>query len=81
MKHARASVITVVTQTDAAEVQIEITDNGCGFDVEATRRTSPGRGMQNIARRAAALDARIIITSEPGTTRVTLCLPRARTVR
>jgi signal transduction histidine kinase len=77
LKHAQATVIRVETRFDAQNVWIRLTDNGCGFDVSATKqRPDRGRGIQNFERRAATLGGEIQIDSRPGATTVTVMLPR-----
>jgi signal transduction histidine kinase len=77
LKHAHATTIRVETGFDATHVWIRLTDNGHGFDVVTARhRSDRGRGLQNLERRAASMSGSVQIESRPGTTTVTLQLPR-----
>ncbi|MGH8176342.1 MAG: sensor histidine kinase [Steroidobacter sp.] len=77
LKHASADVIRVETGADDTHVFIRLLDNGRGFDVAAKNDKPTGRGLQNLQRRAAALNGRIDIASRPGETIVMLFLPLA----
>jgi signal transduction histidine kinase len=60
-------------------VLVEISDDGCGFDVNAVPGESAhgGLGMQTMSERAAALGGKTIVSSAPGKgTRVVIELPR-----
>jgi signal transduction histidine kinase len=78
LKHARASHIRVETTFDAQSVTIRLIDDGAGFDVEAARASPTGRGLQNLARRAATLNGTIELRSRAGETVLELRLPRER---
>ena len=77
IKHARATEIMISARptgldTDQPGVMVRITDNGIGFDLNSARR---GRGLDNLRRRAADLNADIAIDSTPGRgTRIALQL-------
>jgi signal transduction histidine kinase len=78
VKHAHAHTITVSTGTahgphGTPGVFVEVRDDGCGI---ATHNDG-GRGLSNMARRAAALDGRISVDSGSGGTAVRLWLPLA----
>jgi len=67
IKHARATEITISARptgldTDQPGVMVRISDNGIGFDLNSARR---GRGLDNLRRRAADLNASITIDSKP----------------
>jgi signal transduction histidine kinase len=78
LKHAKATVIRVDTSADVDSVTIKLIDNGLGFDVAGLQASPTGRGLQNLKRRAATIEAQIQIASRPGQTIVTLRLPRER---
>jgi signal transduction histidine kinase len=76
VKHAQARTIQVATGTAEGSrgdpgILIEIRDDGRGFAPQAGR----GRGLANMARRAAALDGRFDVESAAGGTCVRLWLP------
>ena len=62
-------------QENSGSIRLEISDDGIGFDPNATQ--SSGRGLQNISARAETLQAKLKIVSQPGAgTRVVLDIPR-----
>lgn len=58
------------------QVTIKLIDNGVGFDVPEQTKDRSGRGLQNLQRRAATLQGKVVVLSVPGETTVTLTLPR-----
>jgi signal transduction histidine kinase/putative methionine-R-sulfoxide reductase with GAF domain len=73
LKHAHASTIQVLLRAENGQVELEIVDNGRGFDPE--ERPPGGMGLANMRERAAALGGRFEVTSAAGQgTRVSLRL-------
>lgn len=71
-KHSGASTVGVVLTELAGGVELEITDDGCGFAVEE----SHGFGLDGMSRRLAELDGELAVTSSLGDgTRVLASLP------
>ncbi|MFF3129538.1 sensor histidine kinase [Streptomyces sp. NPDC057908] len=71
-KHSGASTVGVVLTELAGGVELEITDDGCGFLVEESR----GFGLDGMRRRLAELDGELAVTSSLGDgTRVLASLP------
>ncbi|ADI12802.1 putative two-component system sensor kinase [Streptomyces bingchenggensis BCW-1] len=71
-KHSGASTVGVVLTELAGGVELEITDDGCGFVVEESR----GFGLDGMRRRLAELDGELAVTSSLGDgTRVLASLP------
>lgn len=62
-KHAEASVVVIHLQNDGNELQLEITDDGKGFDEAKIKR---GLGLTNMRNRAETLGGTFEIISEPG---------------
>jgi len=77
IKHANATEVRVATRCDAGVVQVTISDNGEGFDVEHALGKR-GKGLSNQMRRAHAIGAAIAWDSSAGGTRLTLKLPLVR---
>jgi signal transduction histidine kinase len=75
LKHAQARAIHVATEVTGAHVVVSVVDDGVGFDLAHPR---PGRGLDNLRRRAEEVGGQIEITSRPGATRVKLLLPITR---
>ena len=71
-KHADATVLRVDV-TSNGELRVTVTDNGHGFRPE---NVSSGFGLESMRQRAAIIDARLTVTSEPQNgTRVELAMP------
>ena len=63
IKHAQASQVEVSARMqDSEHLKISITDNGCGFDPQAS---CDGRGLDNLFHRASELDGELTINSQP----------------
>ncbi len=66
-RHANASRVTVSLENNAGGIEVEIADNGCGFDLkryETTPRT--GRGLEMIRERAEELGGKLTIETGLG---------------
>lgn len=74
MRHAGAGQVTVhLGQSVPGRVELDVRDDGCGFDVA---RETKGLGLLGAAERAAALGGTLQIESRPGSgTRLRLHLP------
>jgi len=67
IKHAEATVITVVLNYQNNLVEIEISDNGKGFISKSSQSpTGKGTGLMNIVKRAAYIDGTCQVNSFPG---------------
>jgi signal transduction histidine kinase len=77
-KYAQASSATVRLRKDGEELSVEVTDDGRGFDVNATTR---GNGLTNMEDRLDALGGTLHIVSSPGSgTTLRAVLPFASAV-
>lgn len=67
LKHASATRVELQINQDAEEISVILEDNGCGFDVEATRT---GIGLTNLVERIAQFNGKVEINStlQNGTT-------------
>lgn len=63
LKHAKADEITIRIQKKNAAVSLIVKDNGKGFDLTTKKE---GIGLENIRRRALALDGTVKIITSPG---------------
>lgn len=76
LKHARASKVSVRLTADEQQVEMEISDDGRGFDAAETAVTSDGIGLKSMRERAEALGGTVTLQSTPGQgTMVRVCLP------
>jgi signal transduction histidine kinase len=75
VKHAQANRVTLRLNYDYQDLQLEIVDNGLGFDRDGS---FPGHlGLLSMRERAARLNAAITIDSSPGMgTRIAVRIPR-----
>ena len=74
LRHAHATRIDVRVARVQSTVELEVADNGVGFDVSAHART--GFGMDGMRERAAAVRASLSVLSSPGQgTTVRVCAP------
>jgi signal transduction histidine kinase len=78
VRHSGATVITVRLRGAAPEVaELEVTDDGHGFDVAGRESGGGGLGLRAMRDRVAEHGGRIVIESSPdGGTRVRACFPR-----
>jgi len=77
LKHAHAKTVTLSTRLEGRMVQVQITDDGAGFDPATV---AGGRGLRNLQQRATRLAGRLEIDSRAGAgTTVRLSLPLERT--
>ena len=73
LQHAAATRVAVSLVREGERLLLEVQDNGRGFRGE---RVEPGMGLAQIARRARALNAEMLIDAAPGAgTRISLMLP------
>lgn len=63
LKHSEATLISVSLTHKPLQLELQITDNGKGFDPLKKGR---GIGLANISNRAAVLNGRVSINSAPG---------------
>jgi len=79
-KHANASRVDVVFESQEHGLCTTVTDDGVGFDVEATLAVvRPGHlGLKAMRERAELADGWLRIESRPGTTKVTFWIPERR---
>ncbi len=83
VKHSRAASCEVLVRREPGCIQVEIVDDGCGFDLEQTeydRSTGGGNGLSNIRERARLLGGSVDIRTAPTFgTRILLVVPDAGT--
>lgn len=65
LKHAQAHNVTVILRCDAAAVEVQIKDDGIGFDLQHAR--TGGLGLRTMRERADLLGGTLDILSAPGT--------------
>jgi signal transduction histidine kinase len=65
LKHARATSITVFVRTNGKRIEVEVIDNGCGFEPEKLNG-QPGLGLISMRERAEQMGGEIEIESKLG---------------
>jgi signal transduction histidine kinase len=77
LQHAQAKALRVEAYAepeqqnpDQLPIVVRVVDDGCGFDVQSTRR----KGIASMRERAAAIGAHLNLTSQPGQTVVEIRL-------
>lgn len=65
LKHSEAARVTITLRASAHAVELEIADDGVGFDPAAAQKAG-GMGLGNMIERAAALGGQIEVLSEAG---------------
>ncbi len=66
-KHAAARRVTVHLHFTASTIDLEVADDGVGFDLQAVRSEGRGSGgLRSIAERAARVGGRLTHESQPG---------------
>jgi signal transduction histidine kinase len=63
IKHSRAQKLAVDIHCDSAEIRLEVSDAGAGFD---TASASPGLGLITMRERLAIVNGELFIESRPG---------------
>ncbi|HTE27894.1 sensor histidine kinase [Flavitalea sp.] len=63
LKYSKASVVEIVIQQNAERLELKISDNGIGFDLNQKRA---GIGLTNIINRATTFNGKVLLDSEPG---------------
>jgi signal transduction histidine kinase len=64
LKHAAATEVTVRLSRENGTVQLEVQDNGHGFEVDGSEKG--GFGIQSMRQRAEGIGGRLAIESSPG---------------
>lgn len=80
-RHAKVNVTTVRLWLEAEALNVQIEDEGAGFDPEAAQAAATSSGLSGMAERAALLGGRLSIESRPRAgTRLTAQLPLGRNI-
>jgi signal transduction histidine kinase len=65
LKHAAATSVTVHVRGEGDRVELEVVDNGTGFDLN-TERDRGGMGLVSMRERAEKLGGSLTVLSTPG---------------
>lgn len=65
LKHAQATMVTISLRSSGRQVELEVTDNGNGFDSAAIQKTG-GMGLANMHERAENLGGSLTVLSGQG---------------
>jgi PAS domain S-box-containing protein len=66
LKHSHARRAKIKLERDVHEVELNISDDGCGFEREESSNNPKGLGLKNIAERVKMLGGKLKIDSQPG---------------
>jgi len=64
-KHAQPRRLSVLLETDAEGIRLEVADDGMGFRPASVQRTVPGFGLDSMRERAAMTGGHLTIRSQP----------------
>jgi signal transduction histidine kinase len=76
-KHSGAKAVSLRLARLATELEIAVSDDGCGFDAKAATVSSQRLGIRSMRERAAMLGGTVSFTSQGGGTKILLQLPLA----
>ncbi len=76
IKHAQATQLRIFVKGEPAQILIEVSDNGRGFDIENIQK---GSGLINMQARANLINTKIAFTSGSEGTTLRLIYPKERT--
>src|SRR6185369_5109018 len=80
-KHSGATRVEIDLDVNIVEFNLNISDDGKGFDIDQMSDTDGGNGLLSMKRRAEAVNGRVTIISAPGSgTRIALALPLEQTI-
>lgn len=74
-RHSGAKTVSIRFARSAAAVEVEVLDDGCGFDAHAVAVSSHRLGIQSMRERAAMLGGTIQFISQPRGTRILVQVP------
>lgn len=76
LKHANCTEIGIRLHREEAALEIDVEDNGKGFDLDASEVERTGIGISNMEKRAAMIHASLTLKSIPGQgTKMRLSIP------
>ena len=76
LKHSRAKKARIKLERDVHEVQLSISDDGCGLEPDESGDGPKGLGLKSIAERVKMMGGKFKIDSQPGKgTRVEVTVP------
>lgn len=75
VKHSEADHAKVALNQAGEAILLEVSDNGKGFNIQNTIKTSAGSGLINIRQRVEYLKGHLEIESKPGKTVIRIELP------
>ena len=80
-KHSDATRVEIDLDVNIVEFNLNISDDGKGFDIDQMSETDGGNGLLSMRRRAEAVNGSVTIISAPGSgTRIALALPLEQTI-
>ena len=77
-RHSRARAVSIRFARLATALEVEVIDDGCGFDAKAVAVSSHRLGIQSMRERAAMLGGSVSFTSQRKGTKILVQVPLAR---
>jgi hypothetical protein len=66
LKHAGAQEVRLHVRASADSLEIQVEDDGCGFEPEVLKAGRRRQGLGNMTRRAEAMGGTLTVESKPG---------------
>jgi signal transduction histidine kinase len=77
-RHGEARNVEVRLRREGASAVLEVSDDGCGFDVKRAEERRPGMGLFSMRERVGLVNGRLTVSSAPGRgTRIVATVPLA----
>ena len=76
IKHANAHAARIKIEESPKQVDIEISDSGCGFDINKARLNTNSFGMSNMRKRAIYINGLLSVKSSANGTQIHLIVPK-----
>lgn len=76
IKHANAQAARIKIEESPKQVDIEISDSGCGFDINKARLNTNSFGMSNMRKRAIYINGLLSVKSSANGTQIHLIVPK-----
>lgn len=75
LRHAGATKIRILLAYEPAQLTLEISDNGTGFDLNLLNESGQMNGIHNMKHRAKLINAEFLISSQVNGTTITVIAP------
>ncbi|MGZ3836128.1 MAG: sensor histidine kinase, partial [Mucilaginibacter sp.] len=66
IKHSNATQVDIILEYKTAAIDLQVIDNGAGFDLYKLPEGQKGMGLRNIQKRGEIVGGEVFIQSQPG---------------